>query len=180
MQIEFLRFSSSEALAASEAATNRENMSDYSHLSARALKFLQGGILFVNLNRAVNLTKSTGTITKKFRIVVSVGTRGKDPKYEKIAERTGIGKGLNAKDPVFDQSIDFLIDGDTARHQDTILKIEIYVVHVAKKPRLRGFLVIDFKDIVNSGRLQDRWSLENSPTGQLDMSLEWLPAVDTM
>lgn len=175
-----MRFSSSEALAASEVASNKENVSDYSHLSARAMKFLQGGILFVNLNRAVNLSKSTGTITRKFRIVVSVGDRDKDPTYEKVAERTGIGKGLNAKDPVFDQSIDFLIDGDTARGQDTVLKIEIYVVHVATKPRLRGFVVIDFQDIISNGRLQDRWSLENSASGQLDMSLEWLPAVDTM
>ena len=180
MEINFLPFSSSEANEASRAAEGDGIQSQMSNLSARAIRFLNGGMLYVNLNRAMHL-KQSKAITKKFRIRVAIESRGGEIYYEKFAERTGIGKGLNARDPVFDQSVDILVDGDVASDPQSVLRVDIFVVHIARKPGLRGSVTIELGKIIESGRIQDRWELQGSTTGgQIEMSLEWLRTLDSM
>jgi len=179
LQIDFLEFSEAEADAAQRNAGNNSTASnEFEYLSPRARKFLNGGMLYVTLNKAIDL-RSTQSITKKFRVVVSIRERDHPAIMEKVAERTGIGKGLNAKEPIFDQTVDLLIDGDNANRANMLLRVEVFVVPVAKKPKLRGFVEIELKKIIEAGRMRDTWKLEQSPRGHIDMHLEWLRTLES-
>jgi hypothetical protein len=66
-----------------------------------------------------------GPPSLQFRVKVRVGPRGGEAVYKKTAERSGIGRGLAARDPVLDQTLDFLVDGDTAHTPDAVVTVEV-------------------------------------------------------
>lgn len=178
--IEYIRFSASEADIVSGACYGSTDEED-TGLSARARRFLNGGMLYIHLNRAINLQKGT-QITKKFKIVITIYKQGHDhsPLYIRESEKSGLLKQQNATNPIFDDSIDLLVDGDSARDPDTVLKVEIFVIHLGRKPKSRGHAVIDFKNIIKSGKIQQRWDLigqSNGSRGQIEMCLQWLPTI---
>ena len=182
LRIEFIKFSDSEANLASDAATgSTHDECDESQLSRRALRFLHGGMLYIHLSRAINL-KSGTQVTKKFKIVLSIvrqRSMDQDPLYVRVSEKSGLGKSMNARDPIFDDSLDILIDGDTAADPDVALRVEVFVIHFARKPKSRGHAIISLKQIIRSGRIQDRWDLfgGDKNRGQIEMVLHWLPTM---
>lgn len=179
LTIEYLRFSATEATIVSDACYGSTD--EATGLSARARRFLHGGMLYIHLNRAINLQKGT-QLTKKFKIVVTMYKQGHEhaPMYTRVSEKSGLLKQQNATNPIFDDDIDLLVDGDSARDPNTVLKVEIFVIHVGRKPKSRGYATIDFKNIMKSRRMQQRWDLvgESSPSrGQIEMCLQWLPTI---
>lgn len=181
LKIEFIKFSVSEVNAVSDAVAGKVSDQDaYQELSNRARRFIHGGMLYITLSRALNL-KSGTQITKKFRIVTTVGKRNESPQYSRVSERTGLGRSLNARDPVFDDSLDILLDGDCANDADSVVKVEVFVIHLGRKPKSRGFAVIDLADVIKSGRMQNKFDLKGKYSGgQIEMGLEWLPTMDSL
>ena len=179
LTIEYIRFSASEATIVSDACYG--TVEEATGLSARARRFLHGGMLYIHLNRAINLQKGTH-LTKKFKIVVTIYKEGCEhsPMYTRISEKSGLLKQQNATNPIFDDDVDLLVDGDSVRDPDTVLRVEIFVIHLGRKPKSRGHATIYFKDIIKARRMQQRWdligqSLQNR--GQIEMCLQWLPTI---
>jgi len=155
-------------------------------LSARAQRFLHGGMLHVHISRALNL-QSSAQLTKKFRIHLRVSRGGReDHVYSKLSEQSGLGKQLNSVNPVLDSTIDMLIDGDTARDPTSVISVEIVVEHFIKKSSSRGTALVDFSSVVKAGRMQGRWKLtrgvadgtsREGSLGEVEMSLAWVPTL---
>jgi len=178
MQVQYLPFTNEEVQAASDVAAGRRG-SETRTLSPRMRRLLQGGMLFVNLTRARGLSGNSG-VAKKFRIKVKVGPRDRQPIYKKTAERTGMGRGLDSRNPMFDQTVDFLIDGDLAHSGDTIVRVEIWVIHILLRPTFKGFVEVPLSRVLAARRLHDSWPLEGIGTGQLEMDLEWLGTMQSL
>lgn len=176
VSIQFFKFSTTESEAAHDAQIGlRPGMSG---LSPRMRRVLRGGMLYLHFNRAEGLSSSTG-VTKTFKIKAKVGPQGGVPLYKKSAERTGIGRGLNSRSPVFDEDIDFLIDGEAAQASDTVITIELWITHVLMRPNFKGSVTIPLARVISAGRLRDTWPLEGG-SGTLDMGLEWQGVMEMM
>lgn len=111
---------------------------------------------------------------------VKVGPRDASPVLKKTAERTGIGRGLDARNPVFDQSLDFLVDGDLADRSDTVVRVELWTMHMLLRPSYRGCVAVPLTRVIAASRLHDTFPLHDSESGRLEMTLEWLGTVDTL
>lgn len=103
-----------------------------------------------------------------------MGPRDGEAVYLKTAERTGIGRGLDARNPVFDQSIDFLVDGDLAHAESTVIGVELWCTHVVIRPSFKGAVVIPLADVLKTGQLHDTFHLEGGKGGRLELKMEWL------
>lgn len=162
-------FTSQEVEAAQDIQEGRRP--DLTHLSPRTRNILHGGMLYVNLIRAEGLSSHVA-ITKKFRVKVTVGPRNGHSRYKRVAERKGVGSGLDAKSPVFDETVDFLIDGDTVQNSDSCLRVEIWATHLLKRPSFKGSVTLALADIMSAFQMHDRWPLDGSQ-GSLEMRIEW-------
>lgn len=162
-------FTSQEVEAAQDIQEGRRP--DLTHMSPRTRNILHGGMLYVNLIRAEGLSSHVA-ITKKFRVKVTVGPRDGHSRYKRIAERKGVGSGLDAKSPVFDETVDFLIDGDTVHDPDSCLRVEIWATHLIKRPSFKGSVTLALGEIMSAFQMHDRWPLDGSQ-GSLEMRIEW-------
>ena len=148
-------------------------------LSARAQRFVNGGFLHVHVNRCLNL-QSSAQLTKKFKIVVSV-IRNEQVVLMREHSKSGLSKSNSSVNPVFDISTDVLLDSETAQDPDTELSVEILVDHYIKKPSSRGKATISMQDIVDAGRLHDRWKLvkegDEHDRGLVEMTVTYTSTV---
>jgi hypothetical protein len=103
-----------------------------------------------------------------------VGRRGREPAHAKAAERTGVGRGLSARDPVFDESLDFRVDGDLADAGDAVVCVEVWVSHLLARPTFKGRCEVALARVVAAGRLHDSFALEGAGGGRVEAALEWL------
>ena len=147
--------------------------------SLQAKRVLGGGMLYITLFSASGLASHAG-VTKTFKLVVNVGkdATGK-PVYSKSAERTGIGKGLDSRNPVFHESLDMLINGEIASAATTYLIVEIWVKHFMLRPSFKGSVSIPLHKVMDSGKTRGVFPLEGGE-GTLDMSVEWQGMMDSM
>ncbi|GAB4820429.1 hypothetical protein N2152v2_007475 [Parachlorella kessleri] len=152
-------------LAGGDAGASLSRLStSHSHM----YQVLRGGVLYIHLNQAQHLIRKRGLMTKNMRCRVSVG------RYFKQTER---GKKTNSRNPVFDQTMEFILDADTATNPDTVILLEIYDVHWLYMSEFKGRVVVPLQDVIRRQRMRDDWQLEGVDSGRLDMGLEWLGAM---
>jgi Ca2+-dependent lipid-binding protein len=166
--VQFFKFTQSEAEAAQHVHDGCHPLA--SHLSPRVSRLLRGGMLYIHVLRAEGLSPTTG-VTKTFKLFVKIGPQGGAPVYKKSAERGAMGRGLDARSPVFDERVDMLVDGDTAQKHDTVITVEIWVKHVLLKPSFKGSVTLPLSSVLQ-GKMRDTWMIEGG-TGTLEMGLEW-------
>jgi len=167
--LQFFKFTSQEADAAKNAHEGRDSSANA--LSPRVSRLLRGGMLYIHLLRAEGLSRNTG-VTKTFKLKVKIGPQDETPVYKKSAERSGMGRGLDARSPVFDERLDILIDGDTAQRRDTVITVEIWIKHLLIKPTYKGAVTLPLSSVMMSGKMRDAWVIEGG-SGTLEMGLEW-------
>jgi hypothetical protein len=170
--LQFFKFTSQEADAA-KTATTQDGMSPpfTDALSPRVSRLLRGGMLYIHLLRAEGLSPTT-EVTKKFKVFVTIGPRDGAPVYKKSAERSGIGRGLDARSPIFDHRVDILVDGNTAQRRDTLITVEIWIRHVLLKPSYKGAVTLPLSSVLIAGKMRNTWVIEGG-SGTLEMGLEW-------
>ncbi|KAH7618895.1 putative Synaptotagmin-3 [Nannochloris sp. 'desiccata'] len=167
--LQFFKFTSQEAEAAKNAHDGRHLVAN--NLSPRVSRLLRGGMLYIHLLRAEGLSPNTG-VTKTYKLFVKVGPRDGAPVYKKSAERRGMGRGLDARSPVFDERVDMLVDGDTAQRRDTVITVEIWVKHFLLKPSYKGAVTLPLSSVLMAGKMRETWVIEGG-SGAMEMGLEW-------
>ena len=175
VSIQFVKFNTKESDAAHDAQIGLHP--GMSGLSPRMRRVLKGGMLYLHIERADGLASNRGVI-KTFKIKAKVGPIGGAPLYKKKSERTGIGRGLNSRSPVFDEDIDFLIDGEAAQAGDTVVTLEIWITHLLLRPDFKGSVTVPLARVISAGRMRDTFPLEGG-SGTLDLGLEWQGVMDT-
>jgi C2 domain len=167
--LQYFKFTSQEREAAKHVHDGTHPLA--STLSRRVSRLLRGGMLYVHLLRAEGLSPHTG-VTKTYKLFLKIGPQDGTPVYKKSAERSGMGRGLDARSPVFDERLDLLIDGDTAQRRDTMLTVEIWVKHFLLKPTFKGAVTMPLSSVLVAGKVRDIWAIEGG-AGTLEMGVEW-------
>jgi len=142
-------------------------------LTPRLRRFLRGGLLYVTLTRAEGLAGARG-VTKTFRIEVKIGPRDGRPVFQKTVQRTGIGRHLDSRNPVFDGSVEFLVDGDLAVADDTLIGIELWTSFVVLRPKFNGSVVVPLAQVLQQKRISNWWPLVGGSGGKMRVEFEWL------
>lgn len=140
-------------------------------MSPRVRRILAGGVLHVRLYCAENLPTKSVSFNKRFVVSIKVSRRSDAvPRYAKKAER-GRGQGLDSRNPLFDQAIDFLIDGDTALAADSIITVEIWTQHLLRKATYKGTACVLLQKVIHAERLHDMYGLDTG--GSVELGFEW-------
>ncbi|EFN58384.1 hypothetical protein CHLNCDRAFT_56823 [Chlorella variabilis] len=117
------------AAVAKEAGRQQRGEAEPATLSSSlggASRLLRSGILYVWLDRATNLKAKTG-FTKRMKVNVRVGS------ITKTTERGNV-KLQHRANPVFEEMVELIVDGDTAQRSNTLIHIEIVTEHLVRHP----------------------------------------------
>lgn len=97
--------------------------------SGRALRrAFSGGVLYVYLDHATDLpSKSLEGYTKTMRCRVVVGSLVRETECSRA-------KLVSRRNPVFDQRLELILDGDDVERPGTLLKVELLSAHLLLKP----------------------------------------------
>lgn len=170
-------FSSQERQAAENLSTGLRSMTS---LSPRIRNILRGGMLYVRVARG-ELQSNKALLTVKYKLKIEVGSRSGPTHYSKSWERSGLGRGLSAQHPVFDAEVDFLVRGDVAQDQDTIVRVSIYTKHPIRRPTYKGSVTVPLSRAIATGKIHDEFVVEGPKSGgTLEMGLEWLGVMESM
>ena len=176
LKLEYLPFNRrSEEEQSARSKPTVESDGTCTKLSARAQRFLDGGMLHVHVCRAFNL-RASAQLTKRYSIVVRV-RRGIDGSI--VSLKTNEKSGMNAVNPSLDVRSDILLDSETAHAEDAIIEVEIVVQHFVRKSTSRGMATVSLSSVIDAGRLATRlYELRNPDTGErvrgeLELELAW-------
>lgn len=144
-------------------------------LSARAQRFLDGGMLHCRIGRAYSL-RTSAQLTKMFSIIVRVTRGDGSVANEKLYEKSG---GLNSINPSFELSSNILLESDTVRSPGATVEVEIVCRHHLRNSTSRGVAIVTLQSIISPGRLPNRkYPLRDADTGELvrgelELELAW-------
>lgn len=102
---------------------------------------------------------------------------GVGPRITRVTER-GKVDFLHKRNPVFDESLELLVDGDTAASERTIVTLEIWACHFLRRDRFKGRAEVPLREVQRRRRIRGTWPLLGAPQpgGTLAMSLSWTAA----
>eukprot|EP00887_Chlorella_sp_A99_P007894 scaffold20.g7894.t1 len=122
------------------------------------------GVLHVHIDRAEKLVaRKAGGFAKNMAVRVAVGSSGR---YVKSTERGTAKAMVHRTDPIFEQTLEFIIDGvrngnDTARQSDAEVSVSIWTFHLLLKPKFKGQVSFPLQDVVHGKRLRlDKYALQ--------------------
>jgi len=142
---------------------------------------LRGGLLMVHINRAENLVSKRFNVgfTRNMKIVLKVGNK------KRFSERSN-GTFLHRRNPVFQETLELLLDGDEAMDKDAVVSVELWVSHFMWRDGFKGRVSLPLAEVIqgastSGGEIGERdWRLEGVESGRLHMALEWLPALGNL
>lgn len=137
----------------------------------RVQSVLRGGLLLLNIDRAENLAvRRWQGFTRNLKIIARVG------KTVRTSQRSR-GTFLHNRNPVFEELIEILLDGEEATAPDAVISIELWETHVLRWDTFRGRVTLPLSDVQAARKVTGDWRLEDVPSGRLTMSIEWLSAL---
>ncbi|KAL4458584.1 hypothetical protein ABPG75_013449 [Micractinium tetrahymenae] len=171
----FSAFTPDEVQAAGAAAARPGIVTILRRLSrqSRVPGLLRSGVLSIHLERAKNLSSRTQAgFTRNFTVKIDVG-----PHISRVTER-GKVDFLHKRNPVFDESLELLVDGDTAASERTVVTLEIWACHFLRRDKFKGRAEVPLREVQRRRRIRGTWPLQDAPQpgGTLAMSLSWTAA----
>ncbi|PRW33926.1 kinesin K39 [Chlorella sorokiniana] len=171
----FSAFTREEVEAAGAASAGRPGIVTILRRLSRQSKvpgLLRSGVLHLHLERAEGLaSKAQAGFTTNFKLKISVG-----PSIQRVTER-GKVDFLHKRNPVFDESLELVVDGDTAGNPQTLITVEIWSSHFVRKEKYKGKAVVPLHEVQRRRRLRGSWALQDAPPGaSLTMELSWTAA----
>ncbi|KAL4458138.1 hypothetical protein ABPG75_013003 [Micractinium tetrahymenae] len=130
---------------------------------------LRGGVLYVYLDRADNLSSSKG-FTRNMRVDVSVGTLYKSTERGKVPFR-------HRSNPVFEETVELVVPGAVAQQRGAEVEVEVWVEHYLRKASFKGRMSLPLQRVIQHKRVRDTWHLRDSPSGRpgtLTAEFRWL------
>ncbi|KAK3263705.1 hypothetical protein CYMTET_27508, partial [Cymbomonas tetramitiformis] len=120
----------------------------------------RSGALFVELNYATNLVEMDSMSSSDPTVYLSVGPKTFQSKtYE------------DELNPQFNEKFEFVgINPDIHPY----LKVQVFDVDTLRSQRPMGEITIPMSSIVQSGQMEETWSLEKVKTGKVNMTLRWM------
>jgi hypothetical protein len=90
------------------------------------------------------------------KVKVRVG-HAPDWRYKKSAERSRLRQHqwMQARDPVFEEELDFVVDGDTATEPETVVRVEVWVLRTLRGPLFKGSVTLPMREVMAAGRVQN-------------------------
>lgn len=142
---------------------------------ARTLRrVFSGGVLYVYLDHGTDLySKSLEGYTKNMRCRLTVGRHSRETECSR-------SKLLDRKNPVFDQKLELILDGDEVdASKDEVIRVDLYTHHILLKPLHKGSVAVPLHEVIGRGQVQGSWPMQGVPRGQLTMSLTWVPTLQS-
>lgn len=87
-------------------------------------------MLYVYLDHATSLDSSRRGFTRNIEARVKVGSISKHTEH-------GQGPFRHRANPVFDESVELIVDGETAQRRNLEVSVEIWVLHLIRSPSFK-------------------------------------------
>ncbi|EFN56892.1 hypothetical protein CHLNCDRAFT_51690 [Chlorella variabilis] len=137
---------------------------------SRVPELLRSGVLTIHLEKAEGLsTMGQAGFTKKYKVKVSVGS------ISRVTER-GKVTFQHRRNPVFDERLELLVDGDTAAAEGSQIELEVWAAHFLRADSFKGSAVVPLRDVQRRRRMRGSWPLQHARSGSLLMELSWVAA----
>jgi hypothetical protein len=75
--------------------------------------------------------------------------------------------------PVFDETLELLLDGSLTRQPDLAIHVEVWVQHFILPSTFKGRVSIPLRQVLERRRLRDTWPLEGVRQGRITLELSW-------
>ncbi|KFM23342.1 Extended synaptotagmin-3 [Auxenochlorella protothecoides] len=178
-RVAFTRFDRQDIARAMEAARegrapsrNAGGHRDQSANSRALHSVFSGGVLYVHLDHGTDLaSEGLEGYTKNMRCRLTVGSHSRETECSR-------SKLLNRRNPVFDQKLELILDGDEAAEQDAVVRVDLYTVHLILKPTYKGHVAVPLQEVVSRRRVTGTWPLQGVSSGQLSMNLTWVNTLE--
>ncbi|KAL6775843.1 hypothetical protein ACKKBG_A18715 [Auxenochlorella protothecoides x Auxenochlorella symbiontica] len=179
IRVAFTRFDRQDIARAMEAARegrapsrNAGGHRDQSANSRALHSVFSGGVLYVHLDHGTDLaSEGLEGYTKNMRCRLTVGSHSRETECSR-------SKLLNRRNPVFDQKLELILDGDEAAEQDAVVRVDLYTVHLILKPTYKGHVAVPLQEVVSRRRVTGTWPLQGVSSGQLSMNLTWVNTLE--